>query len=183
MDHKRLVVLATAIQSGRPDWSHAGIVAQLKILNDSWTGNEAELQAHAMAVAANGQALTPGAFNVTPPTPQPIPRPVSRGAKCHICGGTQDQCARRRAFEVLHGISDPHEFETAEEAERKSSGRQLRVRDLPRTTLVDRWPWLPDDLLTEAAESQDDPPRSVDATIVGTPGQGFGQVMPGGWAA
>ena len=47
----------------RPDWGQSGNVAQLPQLTQSWRGTDAGLSLHAMTVAANPQARTPGAFN------------------------------------------------------------------------------------------------------------------------
>ena len=76
MNHAQIVDLATALAGLRPDWQQPGIVAQLKQLNETWPGTTAAFYVHAVTVAANPQARTPGALNAitpTPPTPPNVP--------------------------------------------------------------------------------------------------------------
>src|SRR5688500_9826810 len=48
---------------------------------------------------------------------------------CCICSRTRAECERMRDFEIRHGIPDSHGFETADDAQRKASRRQLRAQD------------------------------------------------------
>jgi hypothetical protein len=68
---------------------------------------------------------------------------------CCICSRPRAGCERMRDLEIQRGVPDPHEFKTADDAERNAS-RRLRV---PQTTHPDRVPWLPDDLLARADEA------------------------------
>jgi hypothetical protein len=65
---------------------------------------------------------------------------------CCICSRTRAECQRMRDFEIRHGIPEPHEFESADGAERNASRRQL-LTAIPRLAHPNRTPWLPDDLL------------------------------------
>jgi hypothetical protein len=47
---------------------------------------------------------------------------------CYICGGTWEQCAKRHAYEVRNGVPDPHEYETAETAERNKRPEPAEIR-------------------------------------------------------
>lgn len=121
MNHSHLVSLANAIQTVRPDWQQPGIVAQLKILADSWTDTDAALAAHVMAVAANRAAQTPGAFNATmPPQAQPAPVHSWQEPRCYICGNLKSVCLRQQDFEMSHGL-EAHDFETLDEANQRTA--------------------------------------------------------------
>jgi hypothetical protein len=56
---------------------------------------------------------------------------------CYICGGTWEQCAKRHAYEVRNGVADPHEYETAETAERNTAPMSPEIRQRI-TTLLDK---------------------------------------------
>lgn len=142
MNHKRLVTLADTIAAVRPDWQHAGIVSQLHILDANWTNTDAALAAHATAVAANPRALTPGAFNATPPqgTPQHVPDdPLEREPNCYTCGRKKSKCEEMQDYEITHGLPDPHIFETEDDATRNAvpltADRKASLMALMRTTL------------------------------------------------
>ena len=113
MNHSQIIALANALQAIRPDWQQAGIVAQLKILSDSWAGSDAALSVHAMAVAAAPNSQTPGAFNATPATVATPPRYDDRWSEptCRTCSRPKSACDRQREREFRRGIPDPHDFE------------------------------------------------------------------------
>ena len=126
MNRTQIVALANAIQSVRPDWQQAGIVAHLTVLAASWAGSDAAMFAHAMTVAASPQAITPGAFNVTPPeTAEPYipPQTFSREPTCHVCSRTRSKCREYQMWEYDHGLPDVHEFETLDDAKRRMARR------------------------------------------------------------
>jgi hypothetical protein len=133
--HQQLVALANAIQGVRPDWQQAGILSQLKTLAETWGGTDGALSVHAMTIAAHPQARTPAAFNAGPPPSSPATPPTTQKTwsfspqwgepRCYICGDKRSACHSRRAFELRHHIPDPHEFETAEQAEERATGRQI----------------------------------------------------------
>jgi hypothetical protein len=130
MYHKQRVILADAIAVVRPDWQQAGILSQLHTLDASWAGTDAALAAHAMAVASNRAAQTPGAFNVTPPqgTPQHVPDdPLEREPRCHTCGNPRPACHRQQDFEISHGL-EPHSFETEQDANANTAPRSVEQR-------------------------------------------------------
>jgi hypothetical protein len=52
----------------------------------------------------------------------------AREPKCDSCGGTWEQCAKRRAFEIRRGVPDPHEFETADHAEQRAVRKHLNLK-------------------------------------------------------
>ena len=79
MNHAQIVDLATALAGLRPDWQQPGIVAQLKQLNETWPGTTAAFYVHAVTVAANPQARTPGAL-----TPSHPPNPLFRLGVRHL---------------------------------------------------------------------------------------------------
>lgn len=117
MNHSQLVALADAIRGVRPDWQQPGIIAQLKLLAENWKGTDGAFSLHAMAVAANPAALTPGALNATPGTPQPRYDDRWSEPTCHTCTRPRSSCIARHDWEVRRGVPDPHVFETREEAE------------------------------------------------------------------
>jgi hypothetical protein len=130
MNRAQLVSLATVIHDIRPDWQHAGIIAQLRILLASWTGTHTAFYVHVVDIAADPHALTPGAFNAIAPRFAPAPTstitPRRRGEIdwdaaarraskrdhahepfCLICDRTE---ARHR--EVAEKTGDLHPFTT-----------------------------------------------------------------------
>lgn len=126
MNRTQIIALANAVQSVRPDWQQSGIVSQLTILASNWAGSDGALSAHAMTIAAAPQAHTPGAFNATPPEPiaQPSPsRHSFREPSCHICSRNRSQCINQREREIRRGIPDPHDFETQDGADARTSRR------------------------------------------------------------
>jgi hypothetical protein len=50
------------------------------------------------------------------------------GDKCYICGGTWEQCARRHAFEIRHGVADPHQFESDLASKRNAEDSVLATK-------------------------------------------------------
>jgi hypothetical protein len=165
MNHKQRVILADAIHAVRPDWQQAGIVAQLHILDANWTGIDAALAAHAMAVASSPDARTPAAFNATRPSTVANPAPDDfKEPRCYICGNPKSVCQQRQDWEITHALADPHIFEIEEDARANAAPRTPEQRDELRRQIrtlirsVDdelkaptREPYLPPDL---AAESQ-----------------------------
>ena len=126
MNRTQIVALANAVAAIRPDWQQAGIVAQLTILSSNWAGSDAALAAHAMTVAATPAAQTPGAFNAAPPetaTPYTPPQTFSREPTCHICSRTRSKCREYQMWEYDHGLPDPHDFETLDDAKRRMARR------------------------------------------------------------
>ncbi len=124
MNRAQIVALANAVVAIRPDWQQAGIVAQLTILASNWAGSDAAMSAHAMTIAAAPQAQTPGAFNAQPPEPvPPPPRHSWAEPTCHICSRTRSKCQAYQRWEIQRGLPDPHEFETLEEADMRTSRR------------------------------------------------------------
>ena len=130
MNRAQLVALANAIQTVRPDWQQAGIVAQLSILASNWAGSDGALSAHAMTIAASPQARTPAAFNAAPP--EPVPQQTQHSQRrtgythepmCHICARSRSACIKQREWEFQRGIPDPHAFETLEDADQHTSRR------------------------------------------------------------
>ena len=112
MNKNRIVTFADAIHDLRPDWSHTGIVNQLTILETSWPGTLAAFYVHAITVAANPAAETPGALNTTTPiTQQPATRQTTIEPSCNICHQPRSTCQRKYDFETRHGIPDAHQFE------------------------------------------------------------------------
>ena len=160
MTRSQLVTLANLIREIQPEWSQSGILKFLGQLSEAWKGTYAEFAEYAAGIAGDPESKTPAAL-MARPLPQPKPAAQPKGPKCFICGGTSEQCARRHAFEVRRGVPDPHQFKTAEEAERNASRRQLRV---PRATHPDRIPWLPDEVLKQAEDA-----NAVDATPTPSP--------------
>lgn len=121
MNHSQFVVLADAIRAVRPDWQQPGIIAQLKLLAETWKGTDGAFSLHAMAVAANPNAQTPGALNAAPPKQEPRYDDRWSEPTCHICSQSRSRCLSRRDWEVRRGIPDPHDFETREEAEQRTT--------------------------------------------------------------
>jgi hypothetical protein len=77
---------------------------------------------------------------------------------CYICGRKRSACIAMRDKEIRYGIPDPHTFETAEQAERNSSRRQMDAKARALATAAEATraqsrdePYLPPDL---AAETQ-----------------------------
>jgi hypothetical protein len=125
--HQQLIALANAIAAYRPDWQQAGILSQLRTLNDTWAGADGALAVHAMTIAAHPQARTPAAFNAGPPPEPPTvhtPKPHGAEPVCYTCTLPRSQCAARRVLEESRGL-ETHDFETREDAEHRISKRQL----------------------------------------------------------
>ncbi|HKN46317.1 MAG TPA: hypothetical protein VJW23_20595 [Propionibacteriaceae bacterium] len=59
----------------------------------------------------------------------------ARESKCYICGGTWEQCAKRHAYEVRNGVPDPHDWESAETAERNAVPMPPEIRQQIATLL------------------------------------------------
>jgi hypothetical protein len=144
MNHQQMIDLTNTIRTFRPDWSHPGTVSQLSILNSTFGGRDADMTIHAIAIAADPAANTPGSLNTLQP------RKVSRAQrskepKCYICGRFKSQCLRMRDWEIEH-VKDktvdgfpppaPHEFESEEDAKFNSAVETQRRR-LAMATLLD----------------------------------------------
>ena len=118
MNRNRIITLADAVESVRPEWSHVGIANHITKLDQTWTGTDAELAAHVMAVAANPAAQTPGAISTKMPPEAKRHQPAERGInapKCYICGRPKARCQEMQDFEIEHGLPDPHVFETKDD--------------------------------------------------------------------
>jgi hypothetical protein len=98
-----------------PTRRQSGIVAQLTQLAQSWCGTDAAQSLHAMTVAANPQARTPGAFNAAASDAAAV-RCIRRHnlrvcvsddttwrEECYICGLPRGRCETRRQWEIGHG--------------------------------------------------------------------------------
>ena len=57
-----------------------------------------------------------------------VHRNSSQARKCYICGGTWEQCAARHRREVQNGVPDPHDYESAETAERNRVPEPAEIR-------------------------------------------------------
>lgn len=62
-------------------------------------------------------------------------RNSSQAHKCFTCGGTWEQCAARHRREVLNGVPDPHDFESAETAGRNTRPMSPEIRQRIATLL------------------------------------------------
>ena len=135
MNHAQIVDLATAIQGLRPDWQQPGIVAQLKQLDGTWPGTMAAFYVHAVTVAANPTAETPGALNVfvtVESRDAKHGRPVSSRRSsseptCHICTRPRSQCEAQRVIEERRGL-ETHDFETLEDAKAHTKSPNIHQR-------------------------------------------------------
>jgi hypothetical protein len=129
MTRSQLVAFADAIRAIQPEWSQSGTLKYLHQLSEAWKGTVGEFAAHVMSIAGDPESNTPAAL-----TARPLPKPKaaqSKGPLCAICSRPRAQCDRQREWEAAHGVPDPHEFVTSEDAEeRRVRGKQLTARQL-----------------------------------------------------
>jgi hypothetical protein len=71
---------------------------------------------------------------------------ASKESRCYICGNIEPECRKLHDFEVSRGLPDPHDFETAQQAQANRSDRQ--------------WPDLADDLRAARAKVRADRARA-----------------------
>jgi hypothetical protein len=69
----------------------------------TWTGTDAELYAHAVTIAANPAAQTPGALNHRRPPKTAPAETYEKEPLCYICGNTKSRCERQQDWEIEHG--------------------------------------------------------------------------------
>ena len=140
MNRSTTVRIADAMCAINPAWKQGGCISQLQLLAHTWQGTDAELAAHALLVAGDPAALTPAAINNTPPRATPKPAAGRSPFKphenhCHICGNTRDDCDRLYQLETTHGLPDPHQFETLDQAEANKARHQIDARQRARADL------------------------------------------------
>jgi hypothetical protein len=90
---------------------------------------------------------------------------------CYICGRKRSACIAMRDKEIRNRIPDPHEFESADDADRRASYRQIDARERTKVMAAEASripsrdePYLPPDLAAETqARLEADQPEQENA--------------------
>jgi hypothetical protein len=152
--------IARAVNAFRPDWPTSALQTFIDRNCANWPPDVLlkAFTACATATKPDGTWLAATPRYVLDPqwraaAEAPVPQTGGYWLKepnCYICGRARSRCIAMRDKEIRLGIPDPHDFESAEDAERNASANQIPAKIRTDSRIPDE-PWLPEDL---AAESQ-----------------------------
>jgi hypothetical protein len=124
---EQIRTIAEQIHSARPAWDLVAVQNHLVAYRHM---EPAQLGAAATACAADMSNRTPGALKWMDTQPgQSSESSFSRKSHepiCFTCGRYRHSCEQMRESERRRGVPDSHEFESSDQAERRTAARQLR---------------------------------------------------------